>query len=61
MKTIKVTDMHCGHCVARIEKALAAEKIEAQVRLEDKIVTVADDKVAAVCEILDDLGFTAAL
>ena len=59
MKTFKVQDMRCEHCVARIEKALAAEGIACEVRLDTKTVAVPEEKAAAAAEILDDLGFTA--
>ena len=59
MVTFKVKNMRCEHCSARIEDALKKENIEAEVRLADKTVTVADDKREAVSGLLDDLGFEA--
>lgn len=57
MKTLKVPGMMCNMCVKRITKALADEGIEAVVELSTKSVSVAEDLVAKVVDILDDLGF----
>ena len=59
MKTLYVDGMHCGHCVARIQKALGAAGLKFTVSLEDKTVTVDGDDAqvkTAVSEI-EDLGF----
>lgn len=37
---IKVEDMHCPKCKARIEKALTAAEITFTVKLEEKLVEV---------------------
>lgn len=57
MKTLKVPGMMCNMCVKRITKALTDERIEAVVELSTKSVSVAEDLVAKVVDILDDLGF----
>lgn len=57
MKTLKVPGMMCNMCVKRITKALIDEGIEAVVELSTKSVSVAEDLVAKVVDILDDLGF----
>jgi len=59
MKTLKVPEMHCEKCVARISNALSAEQIAFEISLADKCVAVAEDKVSQAVEILDDLGFSA--
>ncbi len=59
MKELHVPDMHCGHCVARIEKALEAAGIVGKVTLETQTVAVPEETEAAVRELLDDLGFEA--
>lgn len=59
MKTLSVPGIHCSGCVSRIEKAMKAEGIAAQVSLEDKTVTVAEADAARAVEALDDLGFEA--
>lgn len=59
MKTLKVPDMHCGMCVARISKALTEQGIAFKVDLAGKTVEVEDTKVAAAVEVLDDIGFSA--
>ena len=48
MTTLKVPDMHCEKCVARITKALTEAELKFEVSLAEK--TRAE---------LDDIGFTA--
>ena len=61
MTVLKVDGMHCGKCVARIEKAMKEDEIAVTVSLEDKTVTVdgCEHCVKKAIEILDDLGFDA--
>ena len=59
MKTLKVPDMHCEMCVARITRALNAAGIRFEVSLADKTVAVEEKDVAAAKAALDELGFTA--
>lgn len=59
MVKLHVPDMHCGHCVARIEKALADAALSGTVTLEEQTVTVAEADEPAVRALLDDLGFEA--
>lgn len=61
MTTLRVPDMHCEKCVARITNALNGAGLKFSVSLEDKTVTVdgsAADVERARTE-LDDIGFTA--
>lgn len=57
MKTLKVPGMMCNMCVKRITSALTNEGIEAVVELTTKTVSVPEEKVAFVIDLLDDLGF----
>lgn len=57
MKTLKVPGMMCNMCVKRITKALTDEGINATVELSTKSVTVSEELVSKVLDILDDLGF----
>lgn len=57
MTTIKVENMHCEKCVARITKAFEEEGLKFEVSLADKAVSVEDDAVDTAKEILEDLGF----
>lgn len=61
MTVLKVDGMHCGKCVARIEKAMKEDEIAVTVSLEDKTVTVdgCEHCVKKAIEVLDDLGFDA--
>ena len=59
MKTLKVPDMHCANCVARIGKALAEAGIVYETDLAQKLVCVEDGKVKEAIETLDDIGFDA--
>lgn len=61
MATLKVPDMHCEKCVARITKALNEENLSFSVSLADQTVTVDGDDaaVAKAKDALDDIGFTA--
>ena len=58
---LKVPDMHCQNCVARITKALEREKLSFKVSLEDKTVVINgdDNSVKIAIDALDDLGFDA--
>lgn len=57
---IKVPDMHCEHCVARITNALKAEGVNFSVSLEDKTVRVngCEHCKAKAFAAIEDLGFT---
>ena len=59
MPVIKVADMHCEKCVARITKLLTEEGLDFSVSLEDKTVTIngCQHCVKTALEALDDLGF----
>ena len=59
MTVIKVEDMHCEKCVARITKLLTEEGLDFQVSLADKTVTIngCEHCVKTAMEALDDLGF----
>lgn len=59
MFKLSVPGMHCGKCVARIEKALSEAGMKFEVSLEEKTVTVFEGELAAAIEELDDLGFDA--
>lgn len=61
MTKLNVPDMHCEKCVERITNALTAAKLDFQVSLKDKTVTVEgnEDCVTKAIEELDDLGFDA--
>ncbi len=59
-KKILVPDMHCNHCVKRIEKAMEELGVKAQIDLEQTTVVLEGDALTvntAVQEIYD-LGFT---
>ena len=50
-KTMKIDGMSCGHCSARVEKALnAIDGVSATVNLEEKIASIALQR-----EISDDV------
>ncbi|MDL2249423.1 heavy-metal-associated domain-containing protein [Lachnospiraceae bacterium OttesenSCG-928-J05] len=58
MVKIAVEGMHCGNCVARIEKLFAEENIIGSVSLDEEQVTLNEEsQVAAALEALEDLGF----
>lgn len=59
MPVIKVADMHCEKCVARITKLLTEEGLDFSVSLEEKSVTIngCQHCVKTALEALDDLGF----
>ncbi len=61
MAVLHVEEMHCEHCVARIEKALTEAGLDYSVSLNDKTVTVngCENCVKTAVDALDDLGFTA--
>lgn len=59
MKVLKVEDMHCEMCVKRITEAMNEAKIDFEISLENKTVSVDESKIAQAIEELDDLGFDA--
>lgn len=61
MITLNVPDMHCEHCVKRINDALSAAGLDFSVSLEAKTVTIngCEHCAAKAIDELDDLGFTA--
>lgn len=60
MKVLKVPEMHCERCVARITEALQKDGLKFEVNLADQTVTIdgCDHCVATAVETLDDLGFS---
>jgi copper chaperone CopZ len=59
MAVIKVADMHCEKCVARITNLLTEEGLDFSVSLENKTVTIngCEHCVKTALDALDDLGF----
>lgn len=60
MTVLKVPDMSCQHCVARITKALEEEKLSFRVLLDSKTVELEGDEAAVqkAAAALDDIGYT---
>ncbi|MBO5321918.1 MAG: heavy-metal-associated domain-containing protein [Clostridia bacterium] len=60
MHKISVPDMHCEHCVKRIDNALKETGINFAVDLENKLVTVdgCEKCLSTALNELYDLGFT---
>lgn len=59
MAIIKVEDMHCEKCVARITKIMTEEGLDFSVNLAEKTVAIngCEHCVKTALEALDDLGF----
>lgn len=59
MATIKVADMHCEKCEARITKLLKEEGLDFEVNLAEKTVIIngCEHCVKTALDALDDLGF----
>ncbi len=60
--TLSISGMHCGHCAAKVEKALAALGCKAVVDLDGAKATVtAPEKLtdAAIAEAVTKAGFPA--
>ena len=59
MTILNVPDMSCGHCVARITKALEAENLKFKVLLDTKTVEIEGDEAAVrqAAAALDDAGY----
>lgn len=62
VKTLTVEGMHCGHCSARVEKALGElSGVSAKVDLESKTATVTMKKEYSDDELkraVENVGFT---
>ena len=58
-KTIKIEGMHCSHCSARVEKALAALGLAVTVDLAAKCAVVEGKDTAddVLRDAVEDLGF----
>lgn len=58
-KTIKISGMHCSHCVARIEKALTGLGCKPSVDLKKGIAIIDKDDIADadLKNAIEDLGF----
>ena len=57
-KTYKVEKMNCGHCEAKISKALSEVGVESKIDLDNKTVTVNTDlSDAEVTKIVADAGY----
>ncbi len=59
MTIIKVADMHCEKCVARITNLLTEEGLDFSVSLAEQTVTIngCEHCVKTALDALDDLGF----
>ncbi len=57
---IKVTDMHCEHCVARIDNALNEVAIKHQINLGEKVVIIegCEHCLNTALTEIEDLGFS---
>ena len=57
---IKVEDMHCEHCVARIANALNEVGIKNEINLEQKTVIIdgCEHCLKTAISEIEDLGFT---
>lgn len=60
IKKISVPDIHCQSCVNRITKALEEEKLNFNISLEEKTVTIdgSDQNLKTAVSAIEDLGFT---
>ena len=58
MVTLKIPDMHCEKCVARIHETLEKTQIKHEIDLSKKTVTVPDESVEKAKSELDEIGFT---
>lgn len=59
MKTIHVSDMKCMHCYKTISTALKKAGITAEVKLENKTVTVDEENYEQAKEVISSVGFNA--
>lgn len=59
MTILNVPDISCGHCVARITKALEAENLIFKVLLDTKTVEIEGDEAAVeqAAAALDEAGY----
>ncbi|MBR6206034.1 MAG: heavy-metal-associated domain-containing protein [Oscillospiraceae bacterium] len=60
MTVFKVGDMKCGHCAARISKALDAAGVKYEVDLENKTVSVdgCSHCAASAKKAIEEAGYT---
>lgn len=60
-KTLKIKGMSCGHCSARVEKALnSIDGVDAKVNLDTNSATVTLDKEVSddiLISAVDDIGY----
>lgn len=57
-KTYKVEKMNCGHCEAKISKALTEAGVDSKIDLDNKTVTVTTDLSSEdITKIVADAGY----
>lgn len=54
---VEVQDMDCNHCVASIDKALKAEKIEATIDLSTKSIQLHEQDIDKAINIIEQAGY----
>jgi copper chaperone len=55
---IKVNDMTCNHCVAKIQKELIFNQIKGKIDLSSKTVEVLDNDVEKAVLVIKKAGYT---
>lgn len=55
---IKVMDMTCNHCVAKIQKELLINQVKSKIDLASKTVEVDDDKKDKAIHLIKQAGYT---
>ena len=55
---IKVKDMHCKNCAAKVEKALLMNGVRPKIDLDNHIVLVKDNDVTKAVEVIKQTGYT---
>lgn len=53
---IKVKDMHCKNCAAKVEKALLMNGVKPKIDLDNHIVIVKDNDVTKAIEVIKQSG-----
>lgn len=59
MIKLKVPEMHCEKCVARIHQTLEQAGIEHEIDLDHKMVSIPENAVDKTCHELEEIGFSA--
>lgn len=58
MTNIKVSDMNCGKCAAKITMKLSLNNIDSNIDLDNKLVSVSETDINQAMDLIKETGYT---